>query len=299
MRAPESELEPHQVRVFLKVAETGSFTRAADLVHRTQSAVSMAVKSLEEALGHQLFDRLPKGVRLTEEGEAFRELAAPLLSAWAGLPERMDEALTGEPAGRLVVGAGEAILLRWLPAVVKRYRKRHPQVELVLRHQPRAQSFRELREGAIDLAVRSTAGLEEGFDVHPLVESERVLLARKGTGLPRAPTAARLADHEFVLPREGSQTRRALVELFEREGLEPQVALESGGWGLLKAHAAAGLGVAVLPDVVLSKADSRRFELRRLGGLLEKERYALLRDPRRPASRAAQAFTEACLSHAG
>ena len=112
-------MEPQTVRAFLAVAETGSFTLAAKEVLRTQSAVSMSVRSLEEEIGQPLFHRSAQGALLTEAGEHLRELTGALLRDWEGIGQHLEQALTGRVHGRLVVGAGEAILLNWLPAVLK------------------------------------------------------------------------------------------------------------------------------------------------------------------------------------
>lgn len=288
-------MEPQALRAFLAVAETGSFTTAAARVHRTQSAVSMSVRALEDELGRELFHRLPRGVRLTEAGERLRALAGPLLHDWDAVPGRVAESLTGELSGRLVVGAGEAMLLHWLPGVVKRFRKRHPGVAVVLRHQPKAESLAQLATGDIDVAVRSLSSLPaRDIEARPLLTSERCVVAPPGTGLPRKLDARRLAAHPFVLPRAGALSRRVLEDLFEREGLPLRIALESGAWALLIAHVSAGLGLAVVPDVALSPGDRRRLEVRRAGALLGAERFGLLLDPRRPQGRAAAAFIDMC-----
>lgn len=291
-------MEPQALRAFLAVAETGSFTLAARRVFRSQPAVSMAVRALEEELGRELFHRLPQGVRLTEAGEGLRELAEPLLRDWDSARERLDELLDGELRGRLVIGAGEAILLHWLPGIVQPFRKRHPGVAVVLRNQPREASFEQLRSGEVDVAVRSVDEEGAGFDLRHLLTTERCVVAPRGTGLPRRPSAAQLARHAFVVPRAGAKSRGALEALFSREGLRFEIAVESGGWALLLSHVAMGLGLAIVPAIALSAADERRFEVRRLGALLGEERYAVVFHAGSPPRRAALAFAEACVARA-
>ncbi len=111
------------MRSFLAVARGGGYSRAAEAVHRTQPAVTSAVKGLERELGVALFERRGRRAVLTPAGEALVAEAGPALDQWEGLPDRLKERLSGETQGNLRIGAGEAAVLYLLPAILKVFQK--------------------------------------------------------------------------------------------------------------------------------------------------------------------------------
>ena len=111
-------MEIQQVRSFLAAARLGGIAKAAEAIHRTQPAVTSAVKALERELGVKLFERRGRRVALTPAGEALATEAGPALDRWEGLKERLAERLEGEVQGTLRIGGGESSILYLLPAIL-------------------------------------------------------------------------------------------------------------------------------------------------------------------------------------
>ena len=146
----------NHLALFRAVAEAGGFSRAAEVVHVSQPAISMQVGELENALGTPLFDRLPRGVRLTDAGTVLFGYAQRI-AALEGEAERAMRELRGLERGRLAVGASKTIGGYLLPAVLGEFRRRHPGVELQLVIDNTDAIKTRLVGGTIDL------GLTEGM----------------------------------------------------------------------------------------------------------------------------------------
>ncbi len=161
-------LDSDLMRAFLAVAETGSLTHAADRIGRTQSAVSMQIKRLEEALGQPLFTRLPRGVALTPRGEQLMPYARRVTS----LLEEAAVALREKPlTGPVRVGIPDEYVGTFLPRALALFDERHPDVEVSVRCDFTDPQIKALADDLIDLAVvyESSDTASEVLGVDPTV----------------------------------------------------------------------------------------------------------------------------------
>jgi DNA-binding transcriptional LysR family regulator len=214
---------------FAAVARTGSFSRAAELTHRSQPAVSLQVARLERELGVRLLDRAGRAVRLTREGEAVRSLAEEIL-------DRVRRIGTGaEARGRLVVGAGHDAARRFLPHALRTFRRRFPQVETVVRTDPSRSLVEHVAAGRVDLAILTQPLAAVGVAERPL---RRYGFVAVGSDL-RAP---------LILPEAGSVTRVHIESSLLKAGIVPRVAMETSSLPLAVAMARAGAGTAIVPS---------------------------------------------------
>src|SRR5919205_829603 len=162
------------LRIFLTVAEERSFSRAAAKVHRTQPAVSQAVRRLEVDLGEQLFDRSSKSGTLTEAGRMLQNYGQRLVR----LAEETESAvrdLRDLRRGRVLVGANEAAVHTLLP-VVARFRQRYPDIAIDVRRVPARQIAVEVQQGSLDFGALTFHPAEAGLLEVPVGSDELVLL---------------------------------------------------------------------------------------------------------------------------
>lgn len=285
-------MEPQHVRAFLAVARHESFSRAAKELRRGQPAVTMAIKALEEELHVRVFERVARGAKLTAAGKALQETAGPLLDQWDTLPKRLEETLSGEMRGPVRVGAGEGAVLYLLPSCLRVFRERHRQVELVVRNQPVEETLRMLRAGELDFGLRSLSSQPPGliYRPSPTLTFDRVAIAPKAHPIHRVKTLslAELARHPFVMPWERSTTRRLVERKLEEEGLRCQVALEAGGWEIIKRYVALGLGIAIVPAFCIEPQDRRHLAARPVSHLFGQDAYGIVVRRRKYLSRAAK-----------
>src|SRR5437867_1636039 len=128
-----SLIDVDQLRSFLAIAETGSFTRAADVVHKTQSAVSMQMKRLEERVGRPVFARDGRASKLTEDGERLLDFARRIVKLNIEALAAFDEK---ELAGRVRLGVPDDYADRYLPEIMARFSRAYPGVELTVICEP-------------------------------------------------------------------------------------------------------------------------------------------------------------------
>ncbi|MGW1893292.1 LysR family transcriptional regulator [Streptomyces sp. NPDC002004] len=243
-------MDLQQMRYVVAVAETGSFTRAAERCLVVQSALSHQVARLEKELGARLFDRTSRWVRVTAAGEAFLPAARQSLEAAERAREEVAAAV-GEIRGRLTVGAIPTVTAVDLPAVLREYRRRHPQVRISLRAGASERLAEQVRDGALDAAF---LGVQPGFRPqgvrdHVLARGDLVAVVEPGHPLAAEDEVdlRRLAEELFVDFAAGSAARAQSEEAFAAAGLHREVAFEVSGVELLARMVRHGLGVGLLP----------------------------------------------------
>lgn len=237
------------LRAFLEVARHGSFTGAARALGWTQSAVSRQIATLEGALGGApLFDRLPRGVRLTEAGRVLVPHAEAVADSLLGAVRELG-ALREATGGRLRFGAFATADAALVPLALGAFRARHPGV-LVSREEGFTPGLLDrLSAGHLDLAVVSTTGRAplETFELRHLLDE--CLYVAVPAGHPLAGSGpvrlGRLADDDWI--SGSSRPEGTLLDAALRQGFRPRVAHVVGEWTAKQGYVAAGLGVALVP----------------------------------------------------
>ncbi|MEH1126442.1 LysR family transcriptional regulator [Micromonospora sp. CPCC 206061] len=247
-------MQIQSLEVFQAVARHGSITVAARALRYTQSAVSRQIAALEAETGTRLFDRLPRGVALTEEGRCLLGHADAVLDRLA-TAQRDLAALRGLGAGRLRVGAFPTAVAALVPRALSAFRAGHPDVALSLVEGRTPRLLERLAEGDADVAVVSAPPdqpLDDGrFALRHLLD-ERLLVAVPRTHrLARRRTVrlAELTDESFVV---GSATaEETLLRATLPSGFQPRIDIVAAEWTGKLGCVAAGLGVALVPALAI------------------------------------------------
>ncbi len=276
------------MRYVLAVAETENFTRAAERCHVVQSALSHQVARLEKELGARLFERTSRKVRLTAAGEAFLPAARQALEA-AERAKAEVAAATGEIRGKLAVGSIPTVAAVDLPAVLRGYRLRYPQVGISLRVGSSEQLVEQVRDGALDVAF---LGVPPGFRPQGVRERELAHGQHVAVVAPDHPLAtesevdlSRLVEETFVDFAEGSAARAQSDEAFAAAGLRREVAFEVSGVDFMGRMVRHGLGIALLPSTFAAELPGVR-AVPVTNGPVRVERLVWSRSRRRPAAAA-------------
>lgn len=235
---------------FEKVATVLSFTRAAAELRYAQSSVTGQVRALETSLETELFDRLGSRIRLTEAGERLLPYARRMIE----LAEEARAAVAGaeEPAGTLAIGTMESLTSYRLPPLLELFHHRYPRVRLALRTTIGDETRQALRQGTYDLGFLLEESTEHvGLEGVVLAVEPLALVAAPGHPLAGQPAAT--ADL-VRLPLLATEPGCAYRDLFERElaALAPVDFMEFGTIEATKRAAAAGLGMALLPEVTVA-----------------------------------------------
>ena len=218
-------VELSELRVFLKVAAERSFSRAAMKLHRTQPAVSQAVRRLEESVGERLFDRATKDAALTDAGRLLRDYAERLLR----LSEEAEGAvrdLRDLRRGRVLIGANEASVHVVLP-IIARFRQAHPLVHVDVRRIPARQVGAEVAQGSLDFGVLTFQPAEPGLGAMVLGQDELVMLVHPSHALAHSKevTLSECARQTVIAHNDPSHVRDRVLRLFEQHHIPANVAL--------------------------------------------------------------------------
>ncbi len=233
-------LDLDQLATFVAIANTGSFTRAADEVHRTQSAVSMQMKKLEERIGRPLFAKDGRANRLTEDGEKLLVHARRLLQVNHETLAAFDN---GQLEGSLRIGVPDDYADRFLPEIMGRFGRSNPRVELSVICEPTANLEELIRRGALDIAIVTQYDQRQRAQV---VRREPLLWV----------TSASHATHEedcvpLALGRTNCIWRAAAIRALEARKRSHRILFTSWSATVVTSAVLSGLAVSVLPECAL------------------------------------------------
>jgi DNA-binding transcriptional LysR family regulator len=253
-------MELRQLDMFIAVADHGGFTAAARRLGVVQSAVSAAVRSLEDELGQDLFARTTRRVELTDAGHALLPEARHALAAVSAARDAVD-AVRGGLRGTVRLATMHARVLRpiRLPKLLARFRADHPDVEIRLLHgPPSTEKVRQIRDGHLDLALVGLAPPPPvGVTFVPLRTETMQLLCHRDHPLAhrRELALTDVVDETFVDGPPGSASRGITDFAFSAVGLARTVAYESNDTAGMIDLVAEGLAVAILPPSTVDPGD--------------------------------------------
>ncbi len=227
-------------------------SRAAGRLFISQPAVSKQIGELEAALGVSLFDRLPRGLRLSAAGEMLAVHARRLFAVEAEAEQAIAE-MRGMAQGKLTIGASLTIGDYLMPKLLGAYHKRYPKIVLHLEIANTQVIEQKLRENLLDFGL--TEGFAEDGRLEAEVFAEDTLTAIVPHGHPLleegSVTAARFCAEPFLLREPGSGTREVVERTLLRHGITVRPALSLGSTEAIKQGVAAGLGVAIVSRLAL------------------------------------------------
>ena len=235
-----SPLDLDQLQTFVAIADIGSFTRAAEEVHRTQSAVSMQMRRLEERIGKPLFAKDGRTNRLTEEGDRLLAYARRMIRLNRETLAAFDDSSL---EGQVRIGTPDDYADRFLPEIMGRFARSNPRVELSVVCEPTSNLADLIRRGQIDLAL-----VTQCEDVRPteIVRNEPLLWVT---------SASHQIHEEEVLPmafgRPTCQWRRSATDMLAQMNREHRILFTSWSATVIIAAVLSGLAVSVLPECAL------------------------------------------------
>jgi DNA-binding transcriptional LysR family regulator len=280
------------LRIFLAVAEERSFSRAAAKVHRTQPAVSQAVRRLESDLGEQLFDRSSKSGTLTDAGRVLQNYGQRLVRL-AGETESVMRELRDLRRGRVLIGANEAAIHTLLP-LMARFRRRVPDVAVDVRRVPARQIAVEVQQGSLDFGALTFRPSETGLLEVAVGSDELVLLVPPSHPLAgrRQVTMEEVGSEPVVAHNDPSPARERVLRLFEEHRIPLKMMIALPSLDGIKRAVELELGVALLPRLcALTEIASGRLVAVPVAGV-SRRRQVMLVCRKAHRSHAANAFLE-------
>ncbi len=250
-------MEDHKLKVFCTVAETKSFSKASEIIHLTQPAVSLLVQAIEEIYETKLFDRASNTVTLTPAGEMLYRYAKEILNLYAAAEKNIGE-ITGFVKGSISLGASSTIGNYLLPSVISDFRKTHPKIKVHLLVGNTKRIVELLNAGNIDIGLVEGDVARQKMVVEKVVADELTLIVS-----PLHPWAKKknisvveITKEPFIFREEGSGTRQVIEKYLSKHKITPQdmmVSMVLGSTEAIKESVEGTMGIAIVSRWAIRK----------------------------------------------
>ncbi|MFN3651244.1 MAG: LysR family transcriptional regulator [Armatimonadota bacterium] len=290
-------MEFDQLRLFVDLVREQNFTKVAERNFITQPAVSLSIQKLEDELGTKLLERTTRKVLVTEEGWIVYEYAREVLEKTQDLKttiqERQERVL-----GSIRLATIHSVGLYELPAPLKEFIRRYPEVHLHIEYQQSDQVYHSVADGTADLGLVAYPEARSGLVIVPFLEDDLVLICN-----PEHPFAAResvemseLNGQPFVAFQSEIPTRRAIDGILAQKSVRPEIRLQCDNIEILKKMVEVGLGVSLVPQLSV-RQEARNGTLRavRLGNVPLRRPLAIIHRKGKSLSRPQRAFVDLLL----
>lgn len=254
-----------QIEAFLAVARTLSFSEAARQCHLSQPALSATIKRLEGAINARLFDRHTRKVSLTAVGLEFFHVASGLADEFQEALSKVEDFVHGK-FGRLVLAAAPSIASSFAPQVIAAFVKQNPRIQIELRDEMSDDCVDMVRQGLADIALTSSPTYPDDLNRTVLFRDYLAVIFQMGHPLSRL-ECVRWRDvqqYPQVVVNRKSTVRQLIDQEFSRCGVSMRPAFEVSQVGTLFGLASAGLGVGVLPELLLQHVNPMGLSQRRI-----------------------------------
>ena len=291
-------LDSRQLRAFTVLARTGSFTRTAQELHLTQSAISYAMKALEEEIGCRLLDRVGKSVVLTQAGEQLLARAEKILDEMNAA--RLELSHLGKwGSSRLRIGASTTACQYVLPAVLREFKESFPRCAISIEPGDTPEAIASLRAHRIDLAVNLEPRREDALEFRPLFTDELLFGLSPIHPWARAGRVPRddIARQHYILYGKASYTFQMIEEYFREEKIVLHSLLDLGNMEAIKELVMLGLGISILaPWTAKKEIEAGSLVTLPLGRRKLKRRWGVLHWKNQRLNLAQETFIRLCES---
>lgn len=268
------------IHAFCTLIESGNFRSAAARLNCTQPAVTQKIKRLELELGQPLLDAFRRTP--TPQGRLFYDRGRELLMRARNIVDEVQD-IGGLPERELRVGTSDTNALYFLPPYVQKFSKAWPDIKLEIYSRSTDEIATEVVRGNLDLGIITLPLDHKGLETKTLFEQRVVLVVPQSHTLSSRTrvSLASLRDEAFVLLEASTRTGSLLQNFFAQENFAPGVVMYSGSFEVIKRYVAEGLGIAFLPEMVLTDTDRPALSTVRvanvpqvsIGVIWQKERY--------------------------
>lgn len=283
-----------QLRAFCAIAKLGTLSRAADALFLSQPSVSLQLSALEKELGARLIERRRRRVALTREGQALYELALPLVDGLDSLDQQFHALSQGFAGRALNIAAGASTIQYLLPTLVREFREQHPEIKLELHNVTGKDGLALLRSDQVDFAIGSMLDVPNDLSYEPVHSYDPLLILPPDHPLASKPEI-RLEDlspYGLILPPQRLTTYRLVDLIFQQRKVPYRVAIEVGGWEVIKEYVAMGLGISIVTGICIGEADRARLAVRNMSAYFPQRTYGVVVRKGKYLSADARAFVD-------
>jgi DNA-binding transcriptional LysR family regulator len=283
-----------QLRAFCYAVKFGTVARAAEALFLSASSVSLQLSALERELGAHLLERIRPRLALTREGQILYDLARPLIEGIESIDRQFQGRRQGMDAGEIVVAAGASTIQYLLPPLVREFREQHPQVRLQLANVTGKDGLALLRSDQADLAVGSMLDVPHDLSYEPVYWFDPMLILPLNHPLAHKTdiTLKDLSPYGLILPPQRLTTYRMVDLVFQQAQVPYSVAIEVGGWEVIKQYVAMGLGISIVTGICINETDRDRLAVHNMRRFFPQRSYGVVMRKGKYLSAQARAFID-------
>ena len=255
-------MDNQNLKAFITVANSGSFSESAEQLHLTQSAISKRIAQLEQQIGKKLFDRIARQVTLTEAGAELLPRALRIIQEYEHALQAIND-LSGEASGTLRLAISHHLGLHRLPTVLKQFAQKYPKVTLDIEFMDSEKAYEQVLHGQSEVAI-ITLALESHHNIHSQKIWNDPLRFICAQDHPLAtltkPELKDLAEYPIILPGLNTYTGRIIQNLFQQEGIPLKAPMSTNYLETISTMVETGLGWSVLPETLVRELHVMPFE---------------------------------------
>lgn len=276
----QNDFDLHQLLHFLAVAKAGNFTRAAEEVGISQPALSRSIQKLEHTVGEPLFERQPRGVKLTEIGAFFFVRANQIRDLVDDTFAELNEARN---RGRIRLAVIPTIAPFLLPTVLRKFSRRYPEINIQVQEDTTQNIVRLCKDGEVDLAIVALPINEKYLEVEPLFEDELILVLPKGHSLEKKKKVnlADIQEFPFITLDQQHCLSDNIAEFCQRESIAPITIERTNQLATIQELVSLHHGISIIPAMAQRLDKSKRRVYRKFAGDKPARTIALLQNPYR------------------
>jgi len=244
----KDELDLHLLVQFVVLARTKNFTRAAEELHLSQSALSRAIQKLEDQLGQPLFERKPREIVLTDLGGLLLDRAKEILKLMEDTFSELSEA---GKRGRVRLGAIPTIAPYFLPTLLASFAKKHPEISVIVQEDTTDMLIKRCSHGEIDVALLALPIITRQLDIEPLFDEELLLLLPLGHPLEakKKITAESVNGYPFVMLNEAHCLSENIASFCRKQSVQPVTIERTSQLATVQELVSLNHGVSIVPEM--------------------------------------------------
>ena len=283
-----------QLRAFCYAVKFGTVARAAEALFLSASSASLQLSALEKELGTRLLERTRPRLSLTREGQMLYDLARPLIEGMEALDQQFRSQRQGLDAGEVTIAAGSSTIQYLLPPLVREFREHRPDVRLQLANVTGKDGLALLRSDQVDFAFGSMLDVPHDLSYEPVHWFDPMLILPPDHTLAAKPeiALADLSPYGLILPPQRLTTYRMIDLVFQQARVPYQVAIEVGGWEVIKQYVAMGLGISIVTGICIQPEDEKRLAVRNMRRYFPQRSYGVVVRKGKYLSPQARAFVD-------
>lgn len=246
---------PSRYEIFLHVARTQNFSQSAKVLHYTQAGISHAIAEMEKQFGIQLFIRLKNGVCITEHGKRLIPIINQIVSKERDLQMELSK-INHAPEGLLRIGAFSSVMSTWIPKIINLFQYKYPKVRLEILDGPYNQISSWLNQGKIDCGFLTLSQISNDMIFYHLLNDPLLVIAKKDHPILQKEFVDVKELSQYPLIIENEQNDNDTQIIISHMSINPKIAYRLADDVSILSFAYAGLGIAIIPKLVLQAAHS-------------------------------------------